>query len=147
MKIKTSELKGTALDWAVAVCEESTLKGVEDITWMPFLVSHFQPSTNWQQGGEIIEREKITLVRCDDDYISDSEGFTTTQRVPVWFAEHGGDHSLQEDYSSQGDYRAACFHISNDGQYGQTPLIAAMRCYVCSKLGDFVEVPDELIKD
>jgi len=30
-------------------------------------------------------------------------------------------------------------------QNGQTPLIAAMRCYVASNLGDVVEVPDELI--
>jgi hypothetical protein len=30
-------------------------------------------------------------------------------------------------------------------QYGPTPLIAAMRCYVASKLGDEVDVPDELI--
>ncbi len=29
--------------------------------------------------------------------------------------------------------------------YGSTPLIAAMRCYVASKLGEEVEVPDELI--
>ena len=28
--------------------------------------------------------------------------------------------------------------------YGPTPLIAAMRCYVASKLGEEVEVPDEL---
>ena len=27
---------------------------------------------------------------------------------------------------------------------GSTPLIAAMRCYVASKLGDEVEVPEEL---
>lgn len=27
---------------------------------------------------------------------------------------------------------------------GETPLIAAMRCYVASKLGDEVEIPDEL---
>lgn len=29
---------------------------------------------------------------------------------------------------------------------GPTPLIAAMRCYVASKLGEEVEVPDELLK-
>ncbi len=28
---------------------------------------------------------------------------------------------------------------------GPTPLIAAMRCYVASRLGDEVEVPEELI--
>jgi hypothetical protein len=27
---------------------------------------------------------------------------------------------------------------------GPTPLIAAMRCYVASKLGDEVEIPSEL---
>jgi hypothetical protein len=29
-------------------------------------------------------------------------------------------------------------------EVGPTPLVAAMRCYVASKLGDEVEVPDEL---
>ena len=28
---------------------------------------------------------------------------------------------------------------------GPTPLIAAMRCYVASKLGDEVDVPEELV--
>jgi Protein of unknown function (DUF2591) len=29
-------------------------------------------------------------------------------------------------------------------KYGPAPLIAAMRCYVASKLGDEVEIPEEL---
>ena len=29
--------------------------------------------------------------------------------------------------------------------YGPTPLIAAMRCYVASKLGDEIEIPEELL--
>jgi hypothetical protein len=32
-------------------------------------------------------------------------------------------------------------------QYGPTALVAAMRCYVASKLGDEVDVPDELINE
>jgi len=28
--------------------------------------------------------------------------------------------------------------------YGPTPLIAAMRCYVASKMGDEIDVPTEL---
>ena len=28
--------------------------------------------------------------------------------------------------------------------WGTTPLIAAMRCYVASKLGDNIELPEEL---
>lgn len=33
---------------------------------------------------------------------------------------------------------------ANDYMDGHTPLIAAMRCFVVSKLGDEVEVPEEL---
>jgi len=29
---------------------------------------------------------------------------------------------------------------------GPTPLIAAMRCYVASRLGDTVEIPEEIAK-
>ena len=35
--------------------------------------------------------------------------------------------------------------VFGEFQYGETALIAAMRCYVASKLGDTVEVPDELM--
>ena len=31
-----------------------------------------------------------------------------------------------------------------DGYWGDTPLIAAMRCYVASKLGDDADIPEEL---
>lgn len=33
---------------------------------------------------------------------------------------------------------------SSLGEYGPTPLIATMRCYVASRLGDEVEVPEGL---
>ena len=37
-------------------------------------------------------------------------------------------------------------YIRHDEEYfGPTPLIAAMRCYVASVLGDEVEVPDETL--
>lgn len=29
---------------------------------------------------------------------------------------------------------------------GPTPLIAAMRCFVASRLGDEIEIPEELLK-
>jgi len=44
-----------------------------------------------------------------------------------WFAEMDADHS------------GGVIHAEGD-----TPLIAAMRCYVASKLGDEVEIPEEL---
>lgn len=112
MKIKTSELVGTALDWAVAKCE-----GVDS----NFLIAHdhcgehfYQYSTNWLSGGSIIEREKMAL-----EY---------NYALEQWFA------IFKEHPSDIGRY-----------VYGLTPLIAAMRCYITSRLGDEVEIPNELI--
>jgi hypothetical protein len=31
-------------------------------------------------------------------------------------------------------------------QEGDTPLVAAMRCYVASKLGDEVEIPEQIME-
>ena len=156
MKIKTSELTDVALDWAVMTCglpDGRQLTAVRiyggDISYQPTsdpsIRRYWRPSEDWAQGGPIIEREDISVIRCDDDYEKDSRGFTTTKRLTVWFAEHGGGHSSQNSYGSQGDFYGMAFHIDEgDGLYGPTPLIAAMRCYVASKLGDEIEIPEEL---
>jgi hypothetical protein len=98
--MKTSELQGTALDWAVAKCEDKQGKGLD---WTPPAYS-----TDWAQGGPIIEREKIQL---------------SAGAVGIWgaFIEHSTKDFLY---------------------HGPTPLIASMRCYVASKLGDEVEIPE-----
>jgi hypothetical protein len=114
MKIKTSELTGAALDWAVAKCEEYSVF----IKHAPVQVVYtpkgkrswyvYRPSTNDAQGGPIIEREGISL-----------------------------DYAQAEDWGAKSSkYQWA---------YGPTHLVAAMRCYVASKLGDEVEIPEELI--
>ena len=126
MKIKTSELTGTALDWAVAKCEGkngvlhddgitrciviATASGVYKGTW--------KPSVNWAQGGPIIEREEIDL-----------NHYRLADKTAMW--EASGSIGAKG-----AGYRYAV---------GPTPLIAAMRCYVASKLGDEVETPNELI--
>jgi hypothetical protein len=107
MKIKTSELTGTALDWAVAKCEGIYFEDLEDF-------EHSAPDySNWAQGGPIIEREKISILEAGT----------------FW-----GARPLQDGATPTRD------------SYGPTPLIAAMRCYVASKLGDDVDVPEELTK-
>lgn len=103
--MKTSELTGAALDWAVAKCEGVRINPLTR-EGQRFLRLHSY-STNWAQGGPIIKREKIA------GYFS--------QDASVWVADC-------EEYRST----------------GQTPLIAAMRCYVVNKLGDEVEIPEEL---
>ena len=145
--MKTSELKDAPLDWAVAKCElvagtmtenaqdwksglplyqhghlfgagilqKGTLNQATGEPW----VFHgpgcaFSPSTNWSQGGPIIDRE----IR-------------------------NGLHFWQE---GSGQF-AATYNYGGDDfyTYGPTPLAAAMRCYVASKLGDEVEVPTGLL--
>lgn len=103
MKIKTSELTGAALDWAVAKCE-----GVDGL-FEAYEVGRHHYSTYWAQGGPIIEREKIAT-----------------------------------DWSGENDWCASCDTNPTRIFSAATPLIAAMRCYVASKLGDTVEIPDEL---
>ena len=47
-----------------------------------------------------------------------------------------------------GEWRAQLFGQGDlHRQYGDTPLVAAMRCYVASKLGDVVELPKALLED
>ena len=93
-----------SLDWAVAMCAGLSHK----------LHGHIPYSTDWAQGGPIIEREGISIV-LDWDVVGEfSWGATRIEQSVVSQAE------------------------------GTTPLIAAMRCYVASKLGDEVEIPDEL---
>jgi hypothetical protein len=109
--MRTSELKGAALDWAVAKCEDPSWETNEFQLYREWHLENWKPSTDWSQGGPIIEREKIrldTTWNCEDGYWS-----ARIDSVGGWW---------------QGD----------------TPLIAAMRCFVASKLGDDVEVPDEL---
>ena len=110
MKIKTSELQGAALDWAVARCE-GLASYVE-------VVEGFKPSTDWVQGGSIIERENMKV-----------------------FPNVGGRWSAQIRHTVNHPLVA---HPVLDGWTngaGETPLIAAMRCYVASKLGSGVEIP------
>lgn len=66
MKIKTSELTGVALDWAVAKCEDESVRVAGGR--VRFALSQFtndydlySPSTDWAQGGPIIEREHIAV--------------------------------------------------------------------------------------
>lgn len=136
MQAKTAGLTGAALDWAVAkalgrtdvrVDDDGELVGSDD----------FDYTTDWRLAGPIIERENITLVCCEGDWVSDV-GY-----LKFWVAEIGL-HTADGQYGPQGDYWGSYYEVPEDAIYGLTPLVAAMRCFVASKLGDFVEVPDEL---
>lgn len=120
MKIKTSKLTGAALDWAVAKCEGALgrieieqVNGVWAVA-IPDLECYFEPSTDWSQGGPIIEREHLSVhpvLHLNTD-------------VNAWLA-----HKI----------------FIGTGVEGSTPLVAAMRCYVTSTLGNEIDIPEELL--
>ena len=127
--IKTAELTGAALDWAVAKCEGNRVAKhstgrmyLVDTPWADKSrikwIAEYSPSRHWSQGGPIIEREKLSV---------------------------GTRYTNDQIYH---DVDVLCWARNAIGgflKYGPTPLIAAMRCYVASKMGDVVEIPEELI--
>lgn len=84
----------------------------------PIPAQAFRPSTDWEQGGRVIENERITLL---DPRFGESG---------QWEAYMGAFPDVTK-YSIVGMVAQGV---------GPTPLIAAMRAYVASKFGD--EVPD-----
>ena len=131
MKVKTTDLIGPALDYAVAKCEGSVTEfafdglsyrfkfdGKSKILAKGWAPMSWYPSSNWVQGGSLIEREGIYL-RANDT-------------VTEWAAGALRKNRLDK----------------KPGQlfYAKTPLVAAMRCFVASKLGDEIEIPEELLK-
>lgn len=128
--MKTSELTGAALDWAVAKCEGHVVNvGFRNLTYTPKgkrTLYKYLPSTNWAQGGPIIEREISKLFK--------NVGGTYTAQIKkeIPIPEEDRGTSLSTHYTDW------C------NKAGPTPLIAAMRCYVASKLGDEIDLPKEL---
>ena len=131
MQVKVSTLSGIALDWAVAHSAGYTDWDSRTETFLGPVygsatrtrVSPPEYSTDWSLGGNIIEREGIDLycnVPTDPNHTD-----------PAW----------------RGSWKAK-YHRCGYGTgmfYGTTPLIAAMRCYVTSNMGEWVEIPDELL--
>jgi len=137
---KTSDLIGPALDWAVAKCEGGIYQGpsVRNSFWMwpgePARYSKQAPSysTDWAQGGPIIEREGINVRAIR------KEGHALNGQ---WLAayDHGNTGTLVK-WVKRTDFPKHYFP-------GSTPLIAAMRCLVASKLGECVEIPESLLSE
>lgn len=114
MKIKTSELTGAALDWAVAKAQNTPVSD-SDLVELVITMDCYKTSTKWEYGGPIIEREGCFPSR----YYGAAES-----RGKV--------------------YQALAYNGTNAYAQGPKPLTAAMRCYVASELGDEVEIPEEL---
>lgn len=126
MKIKTTELSGLALNWAVGkfvgdeveirrhsggspwivVIFYSVFSGARVVTW--------EPTESQHQAGDIIDRYGISTWRKHDGW-----------------------------------WQACIYDVNDQPQHlsaSSDRIRAAMLCFVRSKLGDEVDVPDELLK-
>jgi hypothetical protein len=117
--MKVSELKGPLLDYWVARAEWGVYRGTNSETGQPCWVDAFGDeipcySTDWDQAGPIIERERI--------YPSDKHGVSVKPGPRHWCC-----------YKT--DTKTG---ITVAEQWGSTMLEAAMRCYVMSNFGDEV---------
>lgn len=125
--IKVSEATDAALDWLVATCEGYEIRpvmrgmkiGVRNYEHEPWWV--FTPSNDPAQAYPIIDREGIGFF-CN-----------RTAKIGARYKPDAG-----------ADWRAFALNKHGEHFFGPTPLIAAMRCRVVSKLGKTVEVPEEL---
>jgi hypothetical protein len=93
------------------------------LDWAVAVCEH---NVGWEQEGE------------DRDYYSTdpSHGY------PIIFREGIGTYKLNDAWSAHCPVNGSSIHACCDGP---TPLIAGMRAYVASKLGDTVDVPEELV--
>ena len=128
MKVKTADLIGPALDWAVAKCEAIEVEYINDgITRCILRVSPFtgmyRPSVDWAIGGPLIQRECIGIEKHRLD-------------GPWQWAACDWHSVVVQGYT--------CLERSKY-IYGPTQLIAAMRCFVASRFGDEVDIPEELL--
>lgn len=63
------------------------------------------------------------------------------QGDPIIERERISIKAQQPDWTA---YIAICDGMTDRVLRGPTPLIAVMRCFVCSRLGETVEIPEEL---
>lgn len=133
--MKTAELTGPRLDYWVAKAEgiECALECFMTRTPKPiacwklkdgkpdFDAGPFCPSSAWHEGGPIIERENIQV----SNHAASPPGMT----LSLWYAV------LPVCQPKRCATRRGHGYMDGD-----TPLIAAMRCYVASVYGE--EVPD-----
>ena len=132
--MKVADAIGAQLDWVVAKADENLYpKGdVRLLDGKVFTIEPgnyeqsdrwqlYAPSTNWAQGGPIIDREGIST-RLNHKQAQLWEAY-------IWLpTQHDQSEADSNSYTA----------------FGTTALIVAMRAYVASKLGDEVDIPEEL---
>ena len=152
--MKTSELTGAALDWAVAKCEVAALKKI--LTNHDYWVGERDPAVNPEFTGEFMVTDPLDTdgyAIVGDDYdalvIEAHDHLLATIEYSTDWAK-GGEIIEREGiclWSEGYDWEAKIQTGVGEWlvEWHESLLTAAMRCYVASKLGDDIEIPEELI--
>lgn len=153
MKIKTADLIGPALRYAVAVCEGLNV-GILTVEeqWERFiegaLPEDLEKHAEYYAAIKVGFKTELCKVHGD--------GYKSTLDARAWrFDEDwsvGGPIIEREKVeigpTFSGTTWAACYPNKPTSKQclanGPTPLIASMRCFCCAKLGDEIEIPQEL---
>ena len=132
IEMKTAELHGSALDWAVAKAtqaEELKVTGSGRISCVYEIApmegcwtNDYQPSTEWSEGGPLIEKYHIQTSYNGRGFKTDSGEY--------WCAYVCNAAGVEQRPSGSGG----------------TPLVAACRAIVATKFPNTVSVPAELVR-
>lgn len=124
IKKRVAELEGAQLNWVVAKAAGLAVDRISShgyVTLIDPITTDdlddryvFNPAGEWRDGGPIIEREGLVVAK-----------FWEPADGPITPGLEWASMTLDDKHRMD----------------GPTPLIAAMRAFVASKLGDEVEVP------
>lgn len=156
--MKTSELIGPALDWALAKAlgkvDLKPLKDAEINGRLPYDFDLCFDIHNWE---DVLDIMHCRPTRCD---CSPFELIDFAKELGFYIFHKAKEAPYSITWALAGpiiERESICispFGPSREGwdsyqdnhhAEGPTPLIAAMRCYVASKLGNEVEIPKELM--
>ena len=129
MFMDSGKIAGPALDWAVAeaaginyairngkIWEKHRVPRTDGLAVSQYTMTEYNPSTNPTLAYPIVETEKYNS--------------TWLPKQQEWYA-------VRVQHATDG-FQTHC-------GFGRTRLIAEMRCFVASRLGYQIDVPDELI--
>lgn len=121
IEVKTSELTGHALDWAVAQAVSHPADWEKSSGCLWFESSDHEwiawsPSTDWAQGGPLLDSMVIGVIH----------------------------NSRIRPHPFDKGYQAMASHFIGPSE-GHTILIAACRAIVAAKMGDVVQVPKLMV--
>ena len=145
-QIKVSEATPIQLDWLVAKCEGFDTRNDCIVEYM-----------NEQDSDDVME---FVCMADDEDHARDqlTDAYPESTFVSAYWREFKitadwsfcGQIIEREEmgfakYGPNGTWKAVIGATPRGApHFGPTPLIAVCRCYVASKLGDTVDVPEEL---